>query len=58
VLTRLLLKLLPRLGASAALLYFVLRSIDLAAPWDRVRAMHRVDRARTDRVRRKWIRES
>jgi hypothetical protein len=31
VLTRLLLKLLLRLGVSAALPYFVLRSIDLAA---------------------------
>jgi glycosyltransferase 2 family protein len=34
------LKILLRIGVSAALLYFVLRSIDLAAFWDRVRSMH------------------
>ena len=34
------LKNLVRLGISAALLYFVLRSIDLAAFWDRVRSMN------------------
>ena len=33
-------KLLVRLGVSAALLYFVLRSIDLAAFWTRVTAMN------------------
>ena len=32
-------KALVRVGVSAALLYFVLRSIDLAAFWERVRAM-------------------
>jgi uncharacterized membrane protein YbhN (UPF0104 family) len=35
-----LIKLLGRLGVSAALLYFVLRSIDLGAFWERVRAMN------------------
>jgi uncharacterized membrane protein YbhN (UPF0104 family) len=34
-----LLKVFLRLGVSAALLYFVLRSIDLAALWDRVQGM-------------------
>lgn len=34
------LKLLVRLGVSAALLYFVLRSIDLQAFWQRVISMH------------------
>ena len=33
-------KLLVRLGVSAALLYFVLRSIDLQAFWQRVTSMH------------------
>lgn len=33
-------KLLVRVGVSAALLYFVLRSIDLGAFWERVRGMH------------------
>jgi uncharacterized protein (TIRG00374 family) len=35
-----LIKLLVRLGVSAALLYFVLRSIDLAAFWQRVSSMN------------------
>jgi uncharacterized protein (TIRG00374 family) len=35
-----LIKLLVRLGVSAALLYFVLRSIDLAAFWQRVTSMN------------------
>ena len=38
--TPLLLKALVRLGISAALLYFVLRSIDLPAFWERVAGMH------------------
>jgi uncharacterized membrane protein YbhN (UPF0104 family) len=36
----LLLKILVRLGVSAALLYFVLRSIDLFAFWERVKGMN------------------
>src|SRR6185503_20870116 len=36
----LLLKVLVRLGVSAALLYFVLRSIDLPAFWERVKSMN------------------
>jgi uncharacterized membrane protein YbhN (UPF0104 family) len=35
-----LIKLFVRLGVSAALLYFVLRSIDLAAFWQRVASMN------------------
>jgi uncharacterized membrane protein YbhN (UPF0104 family) len=35
-----LIKLLVRLGVSAALLYFVLRSIDLTAFWQRVTSMN------------------
>ena len=35
-----LIKLLVRLGVSAALLYFVLRSTDLTALWERVRSMN------------------
>jgi uncharacterized membrane protein YbhN (UPF0104 family) len=35
-----LLKILVRLGVSAALMYFVLRSVDLAALWARVRMMN------------------
>jgi uncharacterized membrane protein YbhN (UPF0104 family) len=35
-----LLKLIARIVVSAVLLFFVLRSIDLAALWDRVRTMH------------------
>jgi uncharacterized membrane protein YbhN (UPF0104 family) len=38
--TPLLLKALVRLGVSAALLYFVLRSIDLPAFWERVKSMN------------------
>jgi uncharacterized protein (TIRG00374 family) len=38
--TALLLKVLVRLGISAALLYFVLRSIDLPAFWERVKGMN------------------
>jgi uncharacterized membrane protein YbhN (UPF0104 family) len=36
----LLLKIVVRLGISAALLYFVLRSIDLPSFWERVKGMH------------------
>lgn len=38
--SRLLLKVVVRLGISAALLYFVLRSIDLPSFWDRVKGMN------------------